>query len=428
MRHLRLPGRLGAEPLLCVILLSMLAFQAPAQVPVTGQPVPQLSQFDSAMIALMEQYQIPGAALAVARDGRLVLARGYGFADTATQQQAEPNTIFRVASLSKVVTAVTIMKLFQNGELNLDDRLIDYLPGMTPADSRFNNITIRHLLNHSGGWDNTNLPDPLFNPQLVANSLGIASPPGQDDILRFIVASPLQFEPGQRHSYTNHGFTLLGHVIESVTVQDYETYVRESILSPLGISCMRLGSTLPQNRARGESRYYDFPGAAPVQSVFGTQNVARPDGGFHLETFDSMGGWISTAPDLLRFLGGFDGHPIRPDILTPATIAVMNARPSYAPSANVYYALGVNVRPVNNGYIAFHAGSLPGTFSYLVRLANGTSYAVIFNMRPQNDDAFLTDLDRELFNATQAVTSWPEHDLFSENSCSTGSRRRPARR
>ena len=419
--------RLGAGLLLCVAL-AFFAVELRAQTPVTGQPVPALASFDSAMLALMDEYDIPGASLAVARDGRLVFARGYGFADREAGTAVQPNSIFRIASLSKVVTAVTIMQLFQQGELNLDDRVVDLVPGLSPADSRFNEITVRHLLQHSGGWDYSSIPDPLFNPRLVASTLGVASPPTPDDILRFVVGNPLQFNPGTRHSYTNFGFTLLGHVIESVTGQQYEKYVRENVLGELGISCMKLGSSLPDNRARGEVKYYDFPGAPTVQSLFSNQTVARPDGGIYLESFDSMGGWISTAPDLLRFLGGFDGNTVRPDILTPATIAVMNSRPSYAPNAVAFYALGINVRPVQNGYNAFHAGSLPGTVSYLVRLANGTSYAVIFNSRPQDDTEFIADVDRELFLAQQAVTAWPQHDLFGENTCSAASRRRPVRR
>jgi CubicO group peptidase (beta-lactamase class C family) len=420
--------RLGAGPLLCVALVFSAAGVS-AQTPTTGQPVPELARFDTAILALMDEYDIPGAALAVARDGRLVLARGYGFADRDAGTPVQPTSVFRIASLSKVVTAVTIMKLFQEGRLNLDDRVVNIVPGLTPTDSRFNDITVRHLLQHSGGWDYTSTPDPLFNPRMVANALGVASPPSRDEILRFVTGSPLQFNPGTKHSYTNFGFVLLGHVIESVTGQPYEKYVRENVLGELGISCMKLGSSLPGDRARGEVEYYDFPGASTVQSLFSNATVARPDGGFYLESFDAMGGWISTAPDLLRFLGGFDGNPLRPDILTPATIAVMNSRPSYAPNAPAFYALGINVRPVQNGgYIAFHAGSLPGTVSYLVRLANGTSYAVIFNSRPQDDTEFIADIDRELFLAQQAVTSWPQHDLFSDNTCSAASRRRPARR
>jgi len=136
---------------------------ASQQIPITGIPVPGMESFDRFMTNLMARYNIPGAAVAVVKDGRLVFAHGYGLADKENNQLVQPESLFRIASISKPITAVTVLKLVEEGKLDLDAKVfcapggscllehLQPLPGRTVLDQRIYNITVRMLLQHSGG-------------------------------------------------------------------------------------------------------------------------------------------------------------------------------------------------------------------------------------------------------------------------------------
>lgn len=123
----------------------------------TGQFVPELEPYDRIVARIMRVHRIPGAAVAVARDGRLVYARGFGMADRLREVPVQPDSLFRIASLSKPITAVAVLKLVEDGRLKLDARVFqDLLSGIEPhppKDPRMNEITVRDLLRHSGGFD-----------------------------------------------------------------------------------------------------------------------------------------------------------------------------------------------------------------------------------------------------------------------------------
>ena len=159
-------------------------------------------------------------------------------------------------------------------------------------DSKLQNITVAHLMRHQGGWHRDKSIDPLFHSIEIATSLGKKPPASQDDIIRFMKGWPLDFEPGTRYAYSNLGYCLLGRVIEQTTGQNYETYMRNSFLKPLGITRMRSGKTL--QRAEGEVTYYpkgQLVGIAVTGPHIGAK-VPRPYGAWHLEAMDSLGGWF----------------------------------------------------------------------------------------------------------------------------------------
>src|SRR5207302_7583332 len=122
-------------------------------------------------------------------------------------------------------------------------------------DVRQNQITIRHLLQHRGGWDRDKSFDAMFQSIRFADSLGAASPAGPNEVIRCMLGLPLDFVPGERYAYSNYGYCLLGRVIEKISGRPYETYVRAEILKPLGMIDTRLGKTLPEYRWEGEVFY-----------------------------------------------------------------------------------------------------------------------------------------------------------------------------
>jgi N-acyl-D-amino-acid deacylase len=386
-----------------------------------GHRVPGLSAFDSIIPQVMARWGIPGGSIAVARDGRLVLARSYGLADTVGRVAPDPTTRFRIASVSKPVTAVAIMRLVEQNRLALDARAFDLLPDLVPPtgqtpDSRIADITVRQLLLHAGGWDREATFDPMFRPLVAAQAVGAPAPASAETVVRYMLGQPLQFDPGDRYAYSNLGYAVLGRIVERVTGESYEDFVRDEILAPMGISRMHIGATRPEDRADGEARYYD-PAFAP--SVFpGEGTVAFPDGGFYLEAMDAHGGWVASAVDLVRFATAVDGRGGRADLLLPASIGTMTARPP-APlwvGSPFFYSLGWLVRPEAGDANWWHNGSLPGTSALLVRASNGLVWAALFNARASTTTgSFDADLDQAIWRAVGAASRWPVHDLFSEH-------------
>lgn len=386
----------------------------------SGRRVPEMASFDSIIPRIMNRWSIPGGAVAVVKDGRLVLARGYGWADQGTGKVIQPDALFRVASLSKPITAVAVLKLHEEGRLDLDMGAFSVLPHLQPPageteDPRLARITVRQLLHHSGGWDRDATFDPMFRSRIVAQSVGSSAPASAEAVIRYMRGQPLQFDPGSGYSYSNFGYAVLGRNIERVTGESYEDYVRTNVLAPMGISRMRIGSTPPSERAEGEVHYYD---SAMAESVFpGGGVVPVADGGFYLEAMDAHGGWIASVVDLLRFVTSVDRLETRPDFLSASTIDLMIARP--APplwvGSSYHYAMGWLIRPLGGEANWWHDGSLPGTTALLVRAHNGLAWAALFNARAgTSGGSFAFDLDGAMWQAVEAVSSWPAHDWFTQ--------------
>lgn len=390
----------------------------------TGVAVPSLESFDRLMINLLQKFNIPGGALAVTKDGRLVYARGFGLADKEANQPVQPESLFRIGSISKPITAAAILKLVEEGKLDLDAKAFRILDNIQPppgaqVDPRIYDVTVRNLLQHSGGWDRTVIGEPLAQGARIAQALGVPCPANKEQIISYIMGQPLPFTPGTRYAYTGFEYSLLGRILEKLTGQDYEAYVKANVLAPMGIKRMRVGHTRLKDRAEGEVRYYDYPGAPLVAPVCPDEPGPVPAPyAFYMEGGrDASGAWIASAIDLARFVTAVDGRR-PPAFLKPETVRIMVSRP--APPLWVgtpsYYAMGWAVRPVGNDANWWHGGELPGTAAFLVRDGQTglkLSWAVVFNSVP-NSDSFWDELDNGLWQAVREVTEWPTHDLFGQ--------------
>lgn len=230
--------------------------------PTAPRQVTIAEAFDREIQHFMASRRIPGGALAVVKGGRIVYARGYGWADRERRIPVRPDSLFRIASISKPVTAAAVLRLVEQRRLDLGAKALDFikLPPHLEADGqpddRLQQITIRHLLQHTGGWDREKSFDPMFRPIRIAEKVGAPAPASAAAVIRYMLGRRLDFDPGTRYAYSNFGYCLLGRIIETITGQPYEQFVRDQILGPLGISQMRLGATLEQHRRDGEVRYY----------------------------------------------------------------------------------------------------------------------------------------------------------------------------
>ena len=286
-----------------------------------------------------------------------------------------------------------------------------------------NEITIKDLLQHAGGWDSGTGFDPQYAPWTwqEAGVLGVAPPPIRRRHRPRHARRAARLRPRHATAYSNFGYNVLGRVIERVSGQGYGAYVQGRVLAPAGITGMRLSRTRREDRAPGEVRYYDHPGQPPVASVFpGEGFVPDAYGGYFMEALDAHGGWIATASDLVRFALHVDGRR-SPSLLTPHTVDLMLTAPlpsggqgeTGAGNAAAASGLGWVVTRDEDGLAWWHTGALTGsTAAWLVSFATGVTLAFAFNSLPQDVGAFFSDALPTLAAAVKAVTAWPGHNLF----------------
>jgi CubicO group peptidase (beta-lactamase class C family) len=378
--------------------------------------VNDLSEFDGMLEGertirqFMNKHGIKGATVGIVKDGRLVYAKGFGHADKEEGIQVEPFHQFRIASISKLVTAVAIMKLVEEGKINLASKVFGE-HGILKGDlyevkyARQKDINVEHLLLHTAGFSSRSYGDPMFQSLAISARMKIPAPATEEAITKFVLSKNVAYAPGTRYEYSNFGYFILGKIIEEVTGFGYEDYVKKDILDPLDIFDMEIANNLYEDKAANEVKYYDHNGASPRLSCYGTGKlVPRTYGGSDINILGGAGAWISTPSSLLKLLTAIDGEGTKPDILSPETIQTM-----------------VTVCEVGDAVIGWKAcredkwvrtGTLIGTNAVLAKGANGLSYAFITNTNVYSGAYFNKTIEKMMDGVLAGVEYWPEHDLF----------------
>jgi CubicO group peptidase (beta-lactamase class C family) len=366
---------------------------------------------ESGISSLLRKYNIKGASVAVTKQGRLVFAKGVGYADAEALEPVEPRHMFRVASVSKLITAIAIMKMNETGLLDLDDRVFGHEGILNdPAyldyrDPRVGNITVWHLLNHSGGW-NRRFGDHMFMPHVVAREIEADLPVGSSDIIRFALQRRLHFNPGSGSSYSNLGYAILGEIIEKISGLTYEEYVKETILYPLDILDMRIGKNLESDRTENEVKYYEQTNAMKINSIYNADEmVSFSYGGNDIETLGAAGGWIASSAELLKLIVAIDNENSAYKILSDESIGLMTGM-KFSDGNPVGWA-GTD-RHGN----WWRTGTFSGTSAQVMRQGNGLSWAVILNSSTFRGTALSREINYIMKSALNRVENWPEHDLF----------------
>jgi CubicO group peptidase (beta-lactamase class C family) len=229
----------------------------------------------------MTSDRIPGLAFGIVIDGDLAYGKGLGVRDTVTGAPVDLDTAFRIASMTKSFTALSILKLRDEGKLSLEDPVAKHVPelaGLAYPTRDSAPLTLRQLLTHSEGFPEDN---PWGDRQLAI---------GDDVFARWLAAGiPFSTAPGTAYEYSNYGFAILGRVVARASGLPYRDYVEQTILRPLGMTSTRWepSSVPPEHLARG---YQWKDGGWKEEPVLG-------DG-----AFGAMGGLITTAPDLARYV------------------------------------------------------------------------------------------------------------------------------
>jgi CubicO group peptidase (beta-lactamase class C family) len=274
--------------------------------------------------------QFMGSAL-VSQDGKVLLSKGYGFANLEWDVPNSATTKFRLGSITKQFTAASILLLEERGKLKVDDLVKKY---MADAPAAWDKITIFHLLTHTSG-----IPSFTGCPDYVSTEAAPATP---ESLVARFRDKPLEFQPGEKWNYSNSGYVLLGYLIEKISGQSYSEFVQQNIFTPLGMkdSGYDSNSTVIAHRAAGYA-----PGAnGPVNASF-----------IHMTIPFSAGSLYSTTEDLLRWEQGLFGGKL----LSPASLAKMIT------PFKQDYAFGLAVSTNHGHKVIEHGGGIEGFNTHL---------------------------------------------------------------
>lgn len=392
--------------------------------PETGELGADLAPLNELMRSMVSDNNIPGATLAVAFEQTMLFERGFGYSELDPVTPMSPTANMRIASLSKPITAVAILLLVQDGSLQLDEGALKYLEkhpkgrfdsaAAIAVDDRWQHVTVRHLLQHSGGFDRDASKDTVFQLPEISKTLDLKKLARSNDMVRFQLGRPLDFDPGSKYAYSNIGFCLLGRIIEAVSGKDYGEFVQERILTPCGMTQTRLAKTRFKDRADDEAHYYTQTGKKSPAVWLGfdpkgrsrLEIVPQPYGMWDIEVMDSHGGWTSMAGDLVRFIMALE-TPEKP-LLTAELRRTMLSPPSFDPdgTAGYWYGCGWNVRNLTDDGAAtyWHNGLLAGTSTLMVHRRDGYIWAVLFNCDKTKDDKQCsTVIDSQIHRAVDAA-------------------------
>jgi N-acyl-D-amino-acid deacylase len=335
--------------------LVLLGAEPKAKRPITGEPVAAFQPLDEAIQRFMDLIPCTAATVAVSKDAKLLYSRGYGWRDARRQKPTQPDTLMRIASLSKPITAAAVRKLIGEGKLAPELEVFPYL-GIRPyngkeGDRRLGQITVARLLEHKGGWDMERTFDPLFRTPQIEKALHLRGRASPRNVIEYMLAQPLQFDPGARYAYSNFGYCVLGRVLEKAAGKPFKAVLDSEILRPLKITDVKLGHSAARERDPREVWY-------PVA-----------DNHFSIEVMDAHGGLIASAGALCRFMDS-------------------------------YWLGGQARRPDDRFYFTFF-GSFPGTTAMARQRPDGINVAVLLNNRrektyPEDDKLLQKTVDEAL--------------------------------
>ncbi len=334
------------------------------EMPSTGCERPELAAVDEAMSEFMWQNGVIGATVAIALDGEIVYERGFGWRDQARTMPMQHDALMRLASVSKPITVAAVREQISAGLYSLDSFVFDLgqveggLLSLEPfpvlGDLRLADVRVRHLIEHTGGWDRGIAGDLTYREVQVATDFGVTSPPGRELTLRWILGHPLQFAPGKSEAYSNIGCLVFGLIVEKYADQSLIEFLDEKILGPIGIASEdhEQGRTFAADKNPREPWYQRSTFSLNVFDPEGPA-VERPYGGWDHEARIGQGGQIATAGALAVF-----------------------AAHHWVAGSNI----GLPKAPDLRGTWRWnHTGAFDGTSSLIRQRGDGVTYGVIMN-------------------------------------------------
>lgn len=374
---------------------------------------PGLEKMDREIERFIGRWNIKGLSLAVTRNDSLLYAKGYGMADVGEGRKMTPQSIMRLASASKLVTAIAIMRLAEDGKLALESKVFgpdgilnDTAYTAAIKDKRLFDITVDHLLQHKGGFG-MGAGDPMFNTKDIIAARHLDGPPTNEALTEIVLGRKIAFTPGQGFRYSNFGYMLLSLVIERVTGREYWDYVTENVLHPAGCYRFRPASNYYNERDEDEVRYYG-PDTVTVEEYNGSgRMVERVYGGSNINGLLGAGGWCASASDLARLVAAIDKYPHVSNIISNESIDSLTA---YAKDDKV--SRGWSEIDENGKWR--RTGTLSSTHTLVERFPNGECWVMITNSGVWTGHNFSREMTKLVSNLRVRYGSFfPRRDLWN---------------
>ena len=370
----------------------------------------ETGKFDAAIRRFMHYWGIKGGSFALMKNDSLIYAKGYGYSNIEDSIECEVKNIFRVASVSKLITAVATMRLCETGKLSTQDKvfgeegiLCDSL-FLNYRDKNIKKITVEHLLRHTSGFSNPH-GDAAFNMDLVAKYLNKQLPLSMDDMVLYATKLRLRANPGGWYNYSNLGYIILSKVIEKASGIPYETYVKDSVLAPIGCYDIHLAHNYSNEFLENEVNYYEVKEAEPVPAYDGSDTlVMKSRGGNDVHGLYGAGGWIASPVELLKLVSAINNCPVKKEFLSQESIDFMTL------SDKTHKPAGwatINSREW------LRSGSMAGTSALIKVQPDGYTWVFISNSSSWNGLGLSRQMNRDITRALKRVKSWPEVDYFN---------------
>ncbi len=409
-----------------VILFSTSAFQRFSAPDEPERPVPvnlnetltnemsdtsDLAGLDRRVEEYLRYWCLEGASLSIMRNDSLLYAKGYGWADTDRKMQ--PGNILRMASVSKLITAVGIMVLQERNSLTLESQVFgpdgilnDSIFNAAIRDTNYYKITVEDLLRHKGGFSKRG-GDPMFSTRWLMMQHQWKEVPTQEQLTEVQLKRPLKFEPGTWQEYSNYGYLALSMVIEKVSGVSYEEFIQENVLRPAGCVGFRIAGNYYSDKFPEEVRYYVQKDDEPAEEFNNSgRKVSRCYGGNNVAGLSGAGAWVGSTPELALLVASIDGRPEVPDIISRESVEQMTEY--FDPDT---YSLGWNDTKPTGEWT--RTGTFAGTSALVKYYPDGECWVFLTNTSTYKGPG-LAKFTNQLFEKIRASYSdkFPKRNLF----------------
>lgn len=358
----------------------------PASVEKAGLDAATVAEIEAIVEKTMTENKIPGYALGIVKDGKIVYTKGFGVERIGSDKPVTPQTVFGTGSVGKTATATAVMQLVAEGKIDLDAPVTDYLPYFELADARYKDVTARHLITHRSGLP----PDPAdWLPLPVEYDDGAL-----ERYVRSLDQVRLQFAPGKFWSYSNVGFTVLADIVAKVSGQTFEDYLQEHIVDPLGMGDTLLVVQEADQEHVASPHVRNDSGEVAVSDIF-----------FYRRQYAPAGPLTSSITDMARFAaahlnrGEFEGTRILPATTYDAM---------WEPISDVDLSLSPVMAPLFDQYgMCWAMGEIDG--HRIVQLMGyDIGYSALLLLAPDDNVALVQSsnyFDEEEFNLSAGETA-----------------------